>query len=341
MLCGPSLHDAFAAREVVVYPFRRAQVTTNSYDVTLGSVAYMADAQQTGPFVVSRQSRPPTLWKGPMGARSVGSLAEGANQLACQAAGLGPEDQVLIVRPGQTLLASTKEFIGSQVSDVAPVLVPRTTLERCFVRVRGAVGTPGFFNRWTLHITNEHPTAPAVLVVGQPVAQVQFWRVENVRGAPVYGGDRRRDKYHPFQGVLVDTVKNWRPDQMLARLDTEPADHLVALPKSEPIPWQPRPPEALPQQQQQQQQQYQYTPPPPPQPTQVIRQPPQAGFAGPGVGGTPLPPPPQVPMPRYGPPTRRPDGSMPLPPALQPMHVSQQPAQPLPTQLSYNPDPPV
>lgn len=334
MLCGRFLRESVYERNVVIFPFHQAQLHTNGYDVTVGSIVYLANEgsadHEQKPFVMGKREagQGSELWRGPMGCRTVSSLENQQNREACEASGLKESDQVIILNAGQTALVCTKEFVGCTVSDIAPVLVPRVTYERSNIHVRPAQGTPGFVNRWVLHVTNNNSRS-VILVVGQPVAQVQFWRVDNVRGAPTYGSNPGRDKYHPYRGHLVDTVKNWRPEQMLPRYDTESFGS--SPDKSEPVPssWAPSPPQqpAL----------------PPPSPVVYPSgypgpQGPQAP-QGPYQGGTFHPSAPPGPPQARPQPIRGPNGELPLPPALQPIRVGAHSAPAIPMErLAYNPE---
>jgi len=344
MLCGPALHSAFAAREVSALPFRRSQAGYQSYDICLGSFAYYPkdDGGKGEPFVMGRKphdvSNGAHLWE-PFGARLVKDLTNEANRRACQKSGLTGQDQVMIIQPGKTILASSKEFVGSLVSDIVPVLLPRATYERTFLRVSPACGTGGYFNRWVLRIKNEHPRSDAILVVGMPIAQIQFWRVENVRGGPKYGSNKERDKYHPQEGDAVNTLRNWKMFEMLPRFDTEPEKpDADARKRSDPIPWAPP--------QQQIRQPQPIPPPPPPQNRQYRQPPPQppqtTGYQQPYGHHLAQPPPggyhqQQQQQGQY--PQQNPDGTYKLPPDLQPVRVSSESFPSIP-KLDYDPTPP-
>jgi len=372
-LCGPSLEDAFGAKEIVVFPFRKENVRYNSVDLTLGIWAYYAK-ESSLPFIMGQHAPVESVWKGPFMAKKVADISKESTRQACVNANLRPHDMVMILGPKQTILASTKEFAGSMVTDIQPMIFPRAGYERSFLRVAPCVGTPGYFNRWVLRITNEHPKNDLIIVAGMPIAQMMFFSVNNVRGSPTYGSNKERDKYNPSYGDLAATLKTWKPELMLPMFYTDPViPDLVQTTERVPYP--------DPKVRRQQQQQYYYAPtqqqPQPQQQRQVYQQQqqpqqvyqqqqqPQQAYQQQGYYQPPIarqPPPPQQhqggytqsPYPtgapvQYVPPTgyqpyreppKRPDGKYVLPPQLQPMHVDKSTLPPVQAPQQYDPTPP-
>ena len=73
-------------------------------------------------------------------------------------------------------------------------------------------GDPGYFNRWTMEITNNSQNHSVVLVVGRRVAQIVFWEVNAVEGS-------YQDKGKYQTSSDLEQVKSlWEPSMMLPQL---------------------------------------------------------------------------------------------------------------------------
>ena len=86
------------------------------------------------------------------------------------------DDQVILLEPGETILAHTNEFIGGK-GEVTTMMKARSSVGRNFIEVCKCAGwgDVGYVNRWAMEITNNsrHYTIP--LVVGRRVAQIVFF----------------------------------------------------------------------------------------------------------------------------------------------------------------------
>ena len=165
---------------IVIEPFDRRQLGTNSYDVRLGEWFFLPNHNMvTVNFTDERDSR--SFWGEPHHAQ-MGLIA---------------------IRPGDTILAHTVEVIGGHrgftTSMRARSSIGRSCLSVCKC---AGVGDVGFISRWTMEITN-HSHALVQLPVGLRVAQILFYEV----GETLH-------EYHGKYGMRTD----WAPHDMLPKL---------------------------------------------------------------------------------------------------------------------------
>jgi dCTP deaminase len=127
-----------------------------------------------------------------------------------------PDDRLILLRPGETILAHTAEFIGGRNCIVAKMYA-RSSLGRNFVEVckDAGWGDVGYFNRWTMEVTNnsQHFTIP--LVVGRRIGQIVFYEVEPLKETPDYV--REGGKYQKSQDI-EEVKKMWKPEMMVPQM---------------------------------------------------------------------------------------------------------------------------
>ena len=187
-----------AAREVgdlVIEPFDRRNLGSDTYDVRLG------------PFHFREQQPPcrPQPIFDPFSRESV-SRIWGKAEYA--------QDPIILLNPGETILAHTIEFIGG-VRGITTKMFSRSSIGRSLMGVCKCAGRGdvGYFNRWTMEITSFSQYHVIPLKVGMRIAQIEFLRVGENR--QVYGVDR--GKYQ--DGASLDElVRTWRPEMMLPQL---------------------------------------------------------------------------------------------------------------------------
>ena len=93
----------------------------------------------------------------------------------------------------------------------------RSSMGRNFVEVckDAGWGDIGYFNRWTMEVTNnaQHFTIP--LVVGRRVGQMVFYEVEPIGSDADYTKDT--GKYQRSQDI-EELKKSWTPYQMIPQM---------------------------------------------------------------------------------------------------------------------------
>jgi len=200
---------------IVIDPFDERKLKTTSYDVSLGEWFWREGHPEGRATVHNIYDEHSTrmVWRGP-------HQAEGAHvvvkRLGIALTNVKPDDKLVLLRPGETILAHTQEFIGGRERVVAKMYA-RSSLGRNFVEVckDAGWGDVGYFNRWTMEITNNSQFFTIPLVVGRRVGQMVFYEVEPLRDNSDYVGDG--GKYQGSQ--QIDEVKrSWHPEMMIPKM---------------------------------------------------------------------------------------------------------------------------
>lgn len=200
---------------IVIEPFNDRQLKTTSYDVTLGEWFWREShpagrATVHNPYDAASTS---AIWTGPFRAEPVETVEE---RLGTKFKNVSRRARVILLGPGESILAHTKEFIGGKDVCVAKMYA-RSSLGRNFIEVckDAGWGDVGYFNRWTMEATNnsQHYTIP--LVVGRRIAQMVFYEVAPIGKKIDYVGEG--GKYQRSQ-ELTEVQKSWRPEMMLPQM---------------------------------------------------------------------------------------------------------------------------
>jgi len=216
--------------DIVIDPFRRKHLATSSYDVSLGQYFFREQPTKYNHslYNIWAQDHMEHVWGADKVEEAV--LAEEALQKYNfdWDNGIGREDKLIMLRPGETILAHTEEFIGGK-NHITTMMKARSSMGRNFIEVCKCAGwgDVGFINRWTMEITNNSRNYIIPLVVGRRIAQIIFFET-----GPIVEKDYASDgKYQASQDL--DTIKaNWNPSLMLPRLykDREIAGGQIVLP---------------------------------------------------------------------------------------------------------------
>lgn len=208
------IREAIKDGHVICHPFVAANVAGSSVDVTLGDWFYRTERTGSSGFY------------NPFNKKDVDRYFDGPHQAQVHSAwaidngrklfaGIPPKTRIIVLRPGERILAHTHEFIGIKAPGTS-TLQARSTWGRNGVAVclDAGWGDPGYVNRWTLEIYNMNQHENVVLPVGERIAQMVFY----VTG-PVDGEYRKLSgKYQPGKSDdLQALIKSWRPEQMLPR----------------------------------------------------------------------------------------------------------------------------
>ena len=148
--------EAKAVGDIVIHPFHRENLATSSYDVTLGEYFYREQPSKYNHslYNIWAQDHMEHVW----GAHKV-ERAELAREVFKKYNfdwdGIAPNDRVILLRPGETILAHTNEFIGGR-NHITTMMKARSSLGRSFIEVCKCAGwgDVGYVNRWTMEITN-------------------------------------------------------------------------------------------------------------------------------------------------------------------------------------------
>ena len=215
MLSDKEILHQWTQGAIVIEPFVRSRIGTNSVDVCLGEYFYRENAPD--PDYQPRQIFNPYSYEDVM-------RVWGPDY--CEApyrdhifppnedmANIKDTDRVIMLAPGETILAHTKEFIGGRYQ-YTTMMKARSSFGRSFIEVCkcAGLGDVGYINRWTMEVTNNSRYYHIPLVVGRRIAQITFYNTgKTLKDYAVDG---------KYQGTddLQDLIKNWKPEMMLPRL---------------------------------------------------------------------------------------------------------------------------
>ncbi|GIW68542.1 MAG: deoxycytidine triphosphate deaminase [Candidatus Parcubacteria bacterium] len=214
--------EALKAGDIVISPFRRSNLGTASYDVSLGEWYYRESRTSLPVYNIYNRKHIERVW-GPKPHRAQPAPRALAGY-DLEELGVNPNDKVILLEPGETILAHTEEFIGGR-GHITTMMKARSSYGRSFIEVCKCAGwgDVGYINRWTMEITNNsrHYTIP--LIVGRRIAQIVFFET-----GPILGDDYTRNGKYAATNDLSALKRQWKPEMMLPRLwadrEIQPAD---------------------------------------------------------------------------------------------------------------------
>ena len=201
--------------EIIIEPFVKRHLNTSSYDVTLGDFYYREQKLndwETGVYNMYSESMVKKVWGDPIKAEPYKNYISGGLKLE----NISPDEKIILIKPGERILAHTNEFIGG-VTKVTTQMKARSSLGRNFIETCSCAGwgDVGYFNRWTMEITNNSMNFTIPLVVGRRIAQIVFFDTDGVLDSDnLYG---ITGKYQQ-NGSLDDLINNWNPESMLPKM---------------------------------------------------------------------------------------------------------------------------
>lgn len=203
---------------IVCTPFNPHHVSEASLDFTLGYYYYRQEAINNArvynPFSKQDVER---YFNGPHTATP--------HQQWCQQNGyaplhnIPPEHPIIVLRPGERVLAHTHEFVGIRAHGGAAEVKSRSSWGRNGVAVCFDAGwiDPGYINRITLEIYNLNRHESVVLPVGERVGQLIFHTTNSpVQGDYTTGRGGISGKYQTTSD-RAELIRTWRPQHMLPR----------------------------------------------------------------------------------------------------------------------------
>lgn len=208
---------------IVIDPYNPEDLSTSSYDLRLGEWYYR---QQKPSILTGRhqifnpynRNDVDRVWGKPQKAQPLikvfPEMCDGI--FSIDEEGIAPEELVIEIKPLETILAHTLEFVGG-LKQITSSMQTRSSHGRSDIGVCKCAGwgDVGYINRWTMEITNfsQHYTIP--LVIGRRYAQIIFSETGVIT-------DKSKDygatgKYQ--QGNNLEEIKkNWVPEMMLPKL---------------------------------------------------------------------------------------------------------------------------
>lgn len=202
---------------IVCTPLDERNISEASVDFTLGHYFYKQEYDERSrvynPFDEDDVAR---YFKGPLEAMP--------HQEWCDRYGFKmfkniPADHpIIVLKPGERILAHTHEFIGIRAHGGAAEVKSRSSWGRNGVAVCFDAGwiDPGYINRITLEIYNLNAHESVVLPVGERIGQLIFQKTGPVEGDYSDGRDGMSGKYQHTDN-LEELIASWRPEMMLPK----------------------------------------------------------------------------------------------------------------------------
>ena len=213
------------AGTILIEPFVPENVGTNQYDVTLGPNFWRAKAKEN---VVDAwpevQGHPVYNPYSERAVREMFYLGKATHhQLVMEKLGMKEpfenislEERIIMIRPGETILAHTNEFIGGVGPNVTTMMKARSSTGRNFLEVCkcAGMGDIGYCNRWTMEITNNSLDVAIPLVVGRRIAQLVFFETDPLEPGD---GDYTSSGKYQSETEIAKLVEAWTPEDMLPK----------------------------------------------------------------------------------------------------------------------------
>ena len=195
---------------IIIEPFKKENLATSSYDVSIGEWYFREHKQSLNVYNIYNKEHTDKVWgTKPQKARLAKNVLKDF-----EFTGIKPNDKVILVSPGETILAHTEEFIGGK-NKITNMMKARSSIGRNFIEICKCAGwgDVGYTNRWTMEITNNSRFHTIPLVVGRRVAQIIFFYV-----GPVLADDYTKSGKYQSSTNIKKMRQEWDPMTMLPKL---------------------------------------------------------------------------------------------------------------------------
>ena len=198
---------------IIITPFQEENLSTASYDVALGRYYFSEQKNITNAlYNPCNQKDVERVWgTEPQQAKPAKEVF--ANE-PFDFTGINENDLIIILEPGETILAHTEEFVGGK-NHITTMMKARSSWGRNFIEVCKCAGwgDVGYTNRWTMEITNNARHYRIPLIVGRRIAQIIFFETGNIR----QNDYTQQGKYQSTTN-LDDIQRQWDPKSMLPKM---------------------------------------------------------------------------------------------------------------------------
>jgi len=214
LLSDKAILEHMKRGSVVIFPFERENLSTTSFDVTLGRYYFRESNPEPGMGVYNPYSERMVqrVWGSPLEAEKAGDWSA---RTGVQLDNIADDDYVIWLAPGETILGHTNEFLGGR-DTVTTMMKARSSMGRNFIEVCKCAGWGdiGYVNRWTMEITNNSRYYSIPLVVGRRIAQIVFFDSDGT----VDGASYEKSGKYQTTSDLHELIKNWSPMDCLPKM---------------------------------------------------------------------------------------------------------------------------
>ena len=210
------IKQAIADGIIVSVPYKASHVSEASLDFTLGHYYYKQEPNKNHVYNPFDQSEVKRYFNGPLEAMP---HKEWCEKNGCELFANIPADHpIIVLKPGERILAHTHEFIGIRSNGGACEVKSRSSWARNGIAICFDAGwiDPGYINRITLEIYNLNQYESIILPVGERIGQLVFHHTGSVEGDYSESRDGMSGKYQ-HTSDLDELISTWSPEQMLPR----------------------------------------------------------------------------------------------------------------------------
>lgn len=189
--------------DIICKPFNEKNLGSSSYDVTLGSNYYEWSNNDIDFYNPYNKEHVQKFWNLK---KSQKCTEEQVKLYGCK-----PGSEIIIIKPRQTILGHTIEFIGG-VNNITTKMQARSSYGRNCITVCKCAGwgDVSYINRWCMEIENCSPY-PIILTVGERIAQIAFLKTGIVD--KIYSGSYQKEY------DISKLEEEWNPEMMLPKLN--------------------------------------------------------------------------------------------------------------------------
>lgn len=207
VLSDKNILEAMEDGSIIIEPFDLDHLSTSSYDVTLGEYYF-------------RENKNDSIFFNPYSKKDITKVwGEFKKAISCEEHNLffeniDPKTKIILLEPGETILAHTNEFIGGK-NNVTTMMKARSSIGRSFIEICKCAGwgDVGYTNRWTMEITNNSRYHTIPLQCGKRLAQIIFFKTGEINNQSY----EKTGKYQTTDDLDI-LIKNWSPSMMLPKL---------------------------------------------------------------------------------------------------------------------------
>jgi len=194
-------------KNIWIYPFNEKNLCNTSYDVTIGPNYYRVSKNPPKVLLPWDDESVEKYWGTPQYAETI------VDESMSNYYKLPIGTQIILLEPGELILAHTNEFIGG-TNNICSMMKCRSSIGRIGISVckDADLGNIGYVNRWTMEISNFSQSI-IPLVVGSRVAQIIFSYTGEVRNSYEKNGS-----YQGEYKTIEDLLENWNTYDMLPKL---------------------------------------------------------------------------------------------------------------------------
>lgn len=228
LMSRPRILHHLEKGNIVIDPFKEENLGTTQYDVTTGAYFYRfvdADTVDTDKRLAGSPIYNPFSEAAVTGSWRL-NIAKPHQDVMTALGWDEPLDnipldaRIILLRPGETILGHTEEFIGGASRGITTMMKARSSAGRNLIQTchDAGMGDVGYHTRWTLEITNNNRDHSVPLVVGRRIAQLIFFEVDEITDADYTSGGK-----YQTSSNLKTIKETWAPEDMLPKqwLDRE------------------------------------------------------------------------------------------------------------------------